>query len=64
MSKLNDQQHLLTGQYKDSGNLEARFQLHERYSTNKYGWHRWVFDQLRVPRDGRVLELGCGPRRP
>jgi len=61
MSKLSDQKYLLTEQYKNASNLNARFQLHERFSTNKYGWHRWVFDQLHLPPSCRILELGCGP---
>ena len=48
-------------QYESSKNLDARIVLHERFSTNKYGWSRWVFDQLQVPSGGTVLELGCGP---
>ncbi len=48
-------------QYRDSANLGARAALHERYSTNPHPWFRWVFDQLDLPDDTRVLELGCGP---
>jgi SAM-dependent methyltransferase len=48
-------------QYRESGNLDARVALHQRFSTNPYGWFRWVFDQLSLPRGGTVLELGCGP---
>jgi SAM-dependent methyltransferase len=48
-------------QYRDSGNLDARVALHQQFSTNSYGWFRWVFDQLSLPADGAVLELGCGP---
>lgn len=51
----------LSEQYQDSTNLNARVRLHERFSTNRYGWHRWVFDQLRLPPRCRILELGCGP---
>jgi ubiquinone/menaquinone biosynthesis C-methylase UbiE len=47
-------------QYKGPSNLEARIALHERFSTNRYGWQRWVFDQFDIPRAARVLELGCG----
>jgi ubiquinone/menaquinone biosynthesis C-methylase UbiE len=47
-------------QYSRPQNLEARISLHERFSTNKYGWHRWVFDQFVFPRGARILELGCG----
>ena len=48
-------------QYADASNLTVRQQLHERFSTNPYGWHRWVFDQLDVAEDCCLLELGCGP---
>ena len=47
-------------QYRDSRNLSARIALHQRFSTNKYGWFRWVFDHLRLPDAADVLELGCG----
>lgn len=57
-----DREYLLTEQYKDSSNLRARTQLHRRYSTNTYGWTRWVFDFLALlPDNSRVLEIGCGP---
>lgn len=56
-----DPRDLREGQYKDSGNLNARCALHERFSTNPYGWFRWVHDHLDLPQRGRVLELGCGP---
>jgi ubiquinone/menaquinone biosynthesis C-methylase UbiE len=61
MSKLSDQEFLLTDQYKDASNLDARIQLHRRFSTNKYGWLRWVFDQFDLPLACRILDLGCGP---
>lgn len=34
--------------------------IHERFSTNPLGWHRWVFDQLPSDPYARVLELGAG----
>jgi ubiquinone/menaquinone biosynthesis C-methylase UbiE len=61
MSQLSNQEYLLTSQYKDASKLNARVQLHVRFSTNKYGWQRWVFDQLQLAPGSRVLELGCGP---
>jgi ubiquinone/menaquinone biosynthesis C-methylase UbiE len=60
-SKRWDQEYLLKEQYHDASNLSARAQLHARFSTNKQGWHRWVFDQLDLQPDARILELGCGP---
>jgi ubiquinone/menaquinone biosynthesis C-methylase UbiE len=61
MTRLSDQDYLLADQYKDATNLDARIQLHRRFSVNKYGWTRWVFDQLNLPPGCRILELGCGP---
>jgi ubiquinone/menaquinone biosynthesis C-methylase UbiE len=50
----------IQGQYAAPDNLAARIDLHQRFSTNPYGWMRWVFDQFTFPANGRVLELGCG----
>jgi SAM-dependent methyltransferase len=62
MSKFTDQQYLKTDQYKDSSNLDARVAIHQRFSTNPYGWMDWVFDHLLdLPADAKILELGCGP---
>jgi len=62
MSKFTDQQYLKTDQYRDSSNLDARVMIHERFSTNSYGWFRWVFDTLLIlPDNTKILELGCGP---
>ena len=61
MSKLTDQQYLKTDQYKDASNLDARVTIHQRFSTNPYGWFKWVFDiLLKLPEDAKILELGCG----
>ncbi|HUF00419.1 MAG TPA: methyltransferase domain-containing protein [Anaerolineales bacterium] len=61
MSKFTDQQYLQTDQYKDSSNLNARVVIHQRFSTNQYGWFKWIFDTLhKLPEDARILELGCG----
>lgn len=57
----NTDQNLLREQYKNAANLNARMQLHQRFSTNTYGWHRWVFDHLTLPPEAQILELGCGP---
>jgi len=47
-------------QYRDASNLNVRLRLHQEFSTNPQGWHRWLFEQIQLPRPCRVLELGCG----
>ena len=62
VSKFTDQKYLKTDQYKDSTNLDARVALHQRFSTNPYGWMNWVFDHLlKLPANAKILELGSGP---
>ena len=62
MSKFTDQQYLRTDQYKDASNLDARVEIHRRFSTNSYGWYNWLVDiLLKLPAQARILELGCGP---
>jgi ubiquinone/menaquinone biosynthesis C-methylase UbiE len=62
MSQIADQSYLKK-QYQDASNLNDRIQIHVRFSTNRYSWHRWVFDQIELPEHAPVLELGCGPGR-
>ncbi len=61
MADMTNPSYLLNEQYKDATNLNARIRLHARFSTNKRGWHRWLFDQFRIAPGSRILELGCGP---
>ena len=61
MSKLQDPEYLRNEQYHNARNLNARIRLHEDFSTNDYGWFRWVFDHFNFPPKARILELGCGP---
>jgi ubiquinone/menaquinone biosynthesis C-methylase UbiE len=61
MSKIKDQRFLQKYQYKSAEKYSDRIQFHEHFSTNKYGWFLWVFDQLRIPSKCHILELGCGP---
>ena len=53
----------LAEQYKDAANLNARINLHSRFSTNRVNWYRWLFDYFTFPEGARVLELGSGPAR-
>jgi ubiquinone/menaquinone biosynthesis C-methylase UbiE len=62
MSKFTDRQYLKSDQYKDASNLDARIVIHRRFSTNSYGWFKWVFDTLlQLPENAGILELGSGP---
>jgi DNA-binding transcriptional MerR regulator/precorrin-6B methylase 2 len=50
----------LLNQYRDSSNLTKRISIHDKFSTNKIGWHKWVFDKIKLLPNMRVLEIGCG----
>jgi ubiquinone/menaquinone biosynthesis C-methylase UbiE len=61
-TQFSDPNYLKTNQYHDSTNLDARAAIHQRFSTNPYGWFNWVFDALtKLSENARILELGCGP---
>jgi SAM-dependent methyltransferase len=61
MDCLANQAYLRTDQYKGTQKLEARARLHQLFSTNPYGWQRWVFDHLNLQPNQSCLEVGCGP---
>ena len=58
---MSDPADALKAQYEDSRNFRQRTALHARFGTNRYGWYRWVFDQIELGDEPRILELGCGP---
>ncbi|GCE48994.1 class I SAM-dependent methyltransferase [Thermosporothrix hazakensis] len=60
MTAIADQKYLLTKQYCNGSKLNARIQLHTRFSQNKYNFHRWIFDHLKLEPESAILELGCG----
>lgn len=47
-------------QYKDSRNLKVRINLHDRFSVNKHGWFNWIYDEMKLTQNEKVLEIGCG----
>jgi len=48
-------------QYKIPQHLLSRINLHKLYATNSQSWPKWIFDQLNLPDDAKILELGAGP---
>jgi ubiquinone/menaquinone biosynthesis C-methylase UbiE len=61
MTKAQNETQAVQDQYRTSTNLDARIRLHVHFSTNHYGWPRWVLDQIDAPPTARLLEIGCGP---
>lgn len=47
-------------QYADTGNLNTRISIHDRYSTNRQGFGNWICENYRIEPGMKVLELGCG----
>lgn len=50
----------VSGQYATDANLTTRIALHEKYSTAPEHFHDWLFEQIRLPDNACVLEVGCG----
>jgi SAM-dependent methyltransferase len=61
MEPQTDPYFLLSEEYNEATALNTRIEIQARFSLNRYGWFHWLFDQLQLPEDGRILELGCGP---
>ena len=47
-------------QYKNTNNLKLRKSLHEKYSINKVGFQKWMFEQYPFRTKMKILELGSG----
>lgn len=50
----------LVRQFKNSKNIDARIELHQRFSVNTQGWFRWIYDNLFLKNGMKILEVGCG----
>ncbi len=61
MEGISNQDYLRKIQYKNADNLGARVNIHQRFSTNPYGWYPWQFEILGIQPGDRVLDIGCGP---
>lgn len=59
MSYVNNTE-IVNQQYQTDKNLATRIALHQKYSTNPYGYTNWMFDQYEFFEGCKVLELGCG----
>lgn len=58
-----DDQNVVKQQYATPDALRGRISLHDRYSTNKFGWFNWLYAQYNFKPGCRILELGCGDGR-
>ena len=45
--------------YVNKDTLSTRVNIH-KYSTNKYGWNNWIFDQYELDENINILDIGCG----
>jgi hypothetical protein len=57
MTKIDDQEYLLTRQYNNASRLNARINLHARFSVNPINWFHWLFDHYHFPPKAHILEL-------
>lgn len=55
-----EKNYLTLHQYRDGENLNARIQLHRRFSTNPAIYFEWIYDHLAFLPGMKILEVGCG----
>ena len=53
----------VSGQYSTPVNLQARINLHERFTVNRYDWMLWVLDQIPLGERAVIVEVGSGTGR-
>ncbi len=59
MIRMTQQKEEIIKQYKESGNLQKRINIHV-YSTAKTDWFQWVLDGLQLCNGMKILDIGCG----
>ena len=60
--KITNMENSVKEQYKTEKNLNLRRSIHS-YNVNNVDWDKWCFDNMIFPKEGKVLELGCGTGR-
>lgn len=55
-----DREYLRQVQYRTADNLNARIQIHKRFSTSSQNWEDFIFGYLPDLSGKRLLALGCG----
>ncbi len=63
MSWIDDQKHLKEVQYRTPQRLNARFELHRRFSQQTEDFLSWTGRMLPITAGQRLLDVGCGPAR-
>ena len=60
MDPISDQEYLKKDQYRQGDHLDARVQLHRRFSVNPTPYFAWMYDLLDLQAGMPVMEVGCG----
>lgn len=57
---ITNMEHTVVEQYKTSVNINARIELHQRFSHNPVDWFSWIAGQIPFESMKKLLEVGCG----
>lgn len=47
-------------QYETTSELNVRVEFHKRFSTSIIPWNNWVYENLNLSNNSKILEIGCG----
>lgn len=57
---ITNMEHAIVDQYKTAVNINARIELHRRFSHNPTPWFAWIAGMVPVNEMDKILEVGCG----
>lgn len=57
---ITNMEHAVVDQYKTSVNINARIELHRRFSHNPVPWFSWIVSRIPFGEMNTILEVGCG----
>jgi len=57
---MTNMEHAIVEQYKTAVNINARIELHKRFSHNSIPWFPWIASKIPMNKMNQILEVGCG----
>lgn len=60
MNEQTDTNYLKNKAYENASHLNIRQRITDQHRRHRQGWYRWLYEQIALPTEGMVLDLGSG----